>query len=877
MGEFYNLDKNECLKILNTNINGLKESEAQNRLLKNGKNIIFTEKKKNYFLMFLKQFLNVMTIVLFCAGVISTIFAIIEKSSSEAINAGIIFFIVLLNGVIGFVQEFKAEKSLQNIKKLSFNEAKVLREGVLKRINNESVVIGDVIFLEAGDIVPADVRIIENVHLKIDESSLTGESNPVEKSDKLISNKTPLADRSNMAFKGCNVTSGRGVGVVVKIGMETEIGKIAKLLNNNNQNQQTPIQRSLKKLGLILTFIATAIALTIFIIEFTKPNASVLNAFMIAIAIAVAAIPESLPAIVTIIMAIGVSKLAKKGAIVKNLSSVETLGCCEIICSDKTGTLTENKMKLESIYYNNKIYNKIYNKKLLKKSKELDFCFKIMSLCNTCVVQGENVVGDPTEVALCDFALKNNYNKEELLKKYKLIDELPFDSKRKLMTTISSNGGENISFTKGGIEEVLNKCKHIMINEKKEKLTPTKRKDILKVADKFARRSLRVLGLAFGYNQEEDLIFVGLVGIIDPPRKEAFKAVKACFESGMKPIMITGDHKETAFNIAKQLGIAYSKKQVLQGVELDKLSDKQFLKIIKNIKVFARVTPENKDRIVKAYKKIGKIVAMTGDGVNDAPCIKSADIGIGMGITGTDISKEAADIVLSDDNFATIILAVKEGRIIYKNIEKTVKFLLSANGSEMLSILIISIIFPNFAFLLPIHILFINLITDSLPSIALGFEPPESNIMKIQPRDSNKHLLSGLNGVFVVFFSIVQALIIISVYIIGIKFFGENSAVTMAFYTFNIVQIFYIMSARTENYFFKNNLFKNKMLIISLFISAVILLIIAVTPLNQILFLTDLSFKEWFICFALSFSIFPISELYKFITNFLSKKVEKNK
>ena len=872
MDNFFNLEAEECLKKLGSSQNGLLESEANQRLLKNGENVIAEAKKKNYIIIFLKQFLNLMILVLIAAGIVSIVFAILENSVSEAIDASIIFFIVILNGTIGFVQEIKAEKSIQNLKNLSALTAKVFRDGNLKKIDSKKLVVGDIVLLEAGDIVPADLRILECVHLGLDESSLTGESNSVSKISGVISGEVSLGDRANMAFRGTNVTSGRGLGVVVSTGMETEIGKIAGMLQASAEKQQTPIQKNLKKLGIFLTIAAFVVAAVMFVLEIVGPGAGVVDAFMTAVAVAVAAIPESLPAVVTIIMAIGVSKLAKKGAIVKNLNSVETLGCCEVICSDKTGTLTENKMTVEKIYDN----KKIYLKKLDKINPQLDLCLKVMALCNSCVVQSNSAIGDPTEVALCQFAIENGYNKTNLLKRYSLVDEIPFDSNRKLMTSSFEFDNNLVSFTKGGLEEVLEKCSHVLEGGKEIKLTARRRQKIVEVGEEFAKGALRVLGFAYGKGKEENLVFVGLAGMIDPPRNEAFGAVQACFNAKMTPIMITGDHKDTAFEIARQLKIASSKKEVLLGSELDKLSDKQFLKIIRKIKVYARVSPQNKVRIVETWKKLGKVVAMTGDGVNDAPCIKAADIGIGMGKVGTDISKDAADIIVSDDNFATIVLAVKEGRIIYKNIEKTIKFLLSANGAEMLSILLITILFPNLAFLLPVHILFINLITDSLPSIALGFEPAENNIMEVSPRDSKKHMLSGKNGLFIATFSIVQAAIIICVYVIGLNFFGELEALSMAFYTFNIVQFFYILSARTEEFFFKN-FFKNKWLWISILFGVVVLVLIAATPLNEILHLVDVNIYGWLICLGLSLLILPICEIYKLIVRKLSKKVEKNK
>ncbi len=876
MSNFHALGVEECLLAVGSKEGGLVKEEAEKRLISNGKNIIESDKKRNLFLLFFKQFIDVMILVLIVAGVVSIILAVLRNSSSEAIDAGIIFGIVLLNGILGFVQELKADNSIRNLKTLSVPEAKVIRDGQLVKISSKDVVVGDIVFIEAGDIIPADLRILEAIHLKCDESSLTGESTAVEKTFQTLDERTVLADRKNMGYRGTNVTHGRGYGLVIATGMQTEMGRIAGLLKQK-EKQVAPIQKDLKKLGIFLTIAVAIITIMMFVLEAVKPGADYAEAFMIAVAVAVAAIPESLSTVVTIIMSIGVSRLAKKKAIVKNLNSIETLGCCQIICSDKTGTLTENKMKVSAVYDNDEIVYKI--DKISKKefSLQLQNILKVMALCNTCAVQNAVAIGDPTEVALCDFASQHGYLKNQLQTKYKLMDEFSFDSHRKLMTTIHEIDGQVVSLTKGGLDEVLACCDKIMVGGKTLELDANGVKKILCVGERMAKRALRVLGFAVGNAEEAErnMTFVGLSGMIDPPREEAAGAVKSCFKAGMIPIMITGDHKDTAFEIAKQLGIAKSTSEVMLGSALDKLSDEEFLKVVQKIKVYARVTPENKVRIVQTYRKLGKIVAMTGDGVNDAPCIKSADIGIGMGITGTDISKEAADIVVADDNFATIIIAVEEGRRVYKNIEKTVRFLLSANGAEILSILFITIFFPNLIFLLPVHILFINLVTDSIPSIALGFEPPEKEIMMQEPRKTGKHILGGSNGVYVAVFAIVQAAIIISIYWIGLSLFGESVARSMAFYAFNIVQLFYIVSARTDDYVFKSNIFQNKWMLFSLTFGIVILLITVLTPLHSILHLVGVNYVGWLICIGLSAVILPICELYKLIYKKISQKKSK--
>lgn len=868
MKNYHALSVEESLIDVGSTESGISNEEAAKRILSGGKNIIENGKKKSLIVTFFKQFLNVMIAILLVAGIISIAFAIINDSTAEIIDAVVIFSIVIINAILGFAQEVKADKSLQNLKKLTVREAKVLRNGELVKIKSEEIAIGDIIFLEAGDIVPADLRVIESVHLRCDDSSLTGESTDIPKvSDKLDEN-APLADRRNMLYSGTNITNGRGYGVVVATGMNTEIGKIAQMLKKQEE-ELTPIQKNLKSLGFFLTIVVVGIAIIMFVLEAIKPGANYFDALMIAVAIAVAAIPESMPAIVTIIMSIGVTRLVKKGAVVKKLNAVETLGCCEVICSDKTGTLTENKMTVQGVYDNTEtIYQLKLSNTKIKQSLALQYALKVMALCNTCAVQKAIAIGDPTEVALCNYAYNNGYEKDLLKKAYTLVDELAFDSKRKLMSTIHELDKDKLVLTKGGIDEVLNCCKTVLVEEKKIPLDESRKREILKEAEKMAKKAYRVLAFAVGDGEqiEKDMTFVGFAGMIDPPRKEVSTAVESCFKAGMMPIMITGDHKDTAFEIAKQLGIAKNKKEVLLGAELDKLSEKEYLKIIHNIKVYARVTPENKVRIVEAYRKLGKVVAMTGDGVNDAPSIKAANIGIGMGVTGTDISKDAADIIITDDNFATIIIAIEEGRRIYKNIEKSIKFLLSSNGAEILALFLIELIFPDLIFLLPIHLLFINLITDSIPSIALSFEPADSDIMLQPPRKSSRSIILSRNGIYMLFFSVIQASIIIGTYLLGLTLFDSMVARTMAFYAFNIIQIFFIISARTDDFIFKNSILKNKWLILALGLDIMIITLIALTPFKNVLHLTSINYVAWLICIGLPLLILPVAELYKLVT-----------
>lgn len=881
MNNFFAKSVEECLSFVDSTKTGLTSSQVEERKQKYGKNKLETAKKKNWFLTFLKQFTDIMIILLIVSGAISITFAVINHSQNEIIDAVVIFFIVLLNGITGFVQEFKAEKSMESLKKMTVNECRVLRDGTTVKIKAEDVTVGDVVFLEAGDIVPADLRLIETVHFQTQESSLTGESNSVDKNTETLPESTSLADRNNMAFLGTNVTYGRALGVVVAIGKNTEMGKIANLLKTSGKNE-TPIQKNLKVLGKFITLAVLLISVVIFVLEIFSTDANFLSAFMIAVAVAVAAIPESLPAVVTVIMSLGVNKLAKKKAIVKSMSAIETLGCCEIICSDKTGTLTENRMTVVSVYDMNNVFeidfkNREKSISQINKTKEFELLVKNMALCNTCVVQDNISMGDPTETALVDFANVCDENKNDLMQEYSIVDEYPFDSIRKRMTIVFSKNDELISFTKGGVDEVLACCTHALIDGKKTILTKKIKEDILSVSKNFASNALRVLAFAYSEkgNAEVEMTFTGLVGMIDPPRKEAFDAVKACKKAGMTPIMITGDHSATAYEIARRLGIATSESQVITGAELDKLSDEEYMKILTKIKVYARVTPENKVRIVKAYKSIKKIVAMTGDGVNDAPSIKTSDIGIGMGISGTDISKQAADIIVSDDNFATIIIAVEEGRKIYKNIEKTIKFLLSANIAETLSVLIATLIFPQFVFLLPVQILFVNLITDSIPSIALGLEPAEKDVMQQKPRNVKESFLNKRNLLQILSFGIFQTAVVVATYVLGLNYFTPEIAQAMAFYSLNLVQIFYILEIRTEHSIFKSNPLKNKFVLYSFVVIVGFLAIVSFTPLHQILHLTQINLTMFGLALALSVSIIPLCEIYKFV-EFLVKK-HKNK
>ena len=874
MKEFYKMNIQQTLHETKTSFSGLSE----NQVFMREKNILkedFYDEKHGIVNKFFAQFFDLMIIILLLASIVSIIIGVMQNTHEEIIDGVVILAIVVMNAVFGVVQEYKAEKSLNALKKLTEQEVFVYRDGELKKVSSNELVIGDVILLEAGIILPADCRIIEGFDLKVDESSLTGESLPVYKDCNFVANKdVSISDMKNMAFKGTNVTCGRGKAVVVALGMSTEFGKIAKGIKENGK-ELTPLQKSIKDVAKVLTFLVLIVAFITFVIEICISPANIMDAFLTAVAIAVAAIPESMPAVITIIMSMGIARLAKQKAVVKRMHAVETLGCCDVICSDKTGTITQNKMTVTSLYFD----EHLQEKKFEDNQNFKNLC-KYMLMCNDTTYSKGEYIGDPTEVALSNFCAKQKIFKNEIDKYYPRKKEISFDSNRKLMSVACKNGQEEIMVTKGAVDCLIKKCKYIFINNTIVGLDAKWLAKIEKANREMSQKALRVI--AFAYKdlknqnfEENDLIFVGMVGMIDPPRKEIFGAVKKCKKAGMRAIMITGDHKDTAFAIAKEIGLASKESEVLCGVELDNMSDDDLEKRINGISVFARVSPQNKVRIVEALKKKGHVVAMTGDGVNDAPSLKKANIGIGMGKAGTDVAKEVADIIITDDNFATIVLAVEEGRKIYQNIQKTVKFLFSANMAELLSLFFVTIFFPQYVFLMPVQILFVNLITDSLPAVALGVEQPEKDLMNHPPRDSKKSLFSDGNGVSIVVLGLVQTLFVVLSYILGLYIWGQFTATTMSFYTLNMIQMFYLASMRTVTPFYKSKPFKNKFFIIAVSFCFLLIGLFAFTPLRAIFGLEKLSFEAWMIILMLCFAMFAVSEIYKFIEKKIIAKKEK--
>ena len=788
--KWFNKEVADVEKTLETDLEkGLSKEEVEKRKKQYGLNELEQKKKKSLFQKFLEQFKDFMIIVLIIAAIVSGVVGVAEGEGIT--DTIIILIVVVLNAIIGVVQENKAEKSLEALQKLSAHASKVIRDGKIDVVQSRELVPGDVVVLDTGDYIPADLRIIEAVNLKSQESSLTGESVPVEKNAEVIKDeKVGIGDRTNMLFSSSLITYGRGKGIVVETGMNTEVGKIAKIINDTEANV-TPLQAKLNKLGKTLGIAALAICIVIFVIGIAYGK-DIIDMFMTAVSLAVAAIPEGLAAVSTIVLAIGVQRMVKKNAIIKKLPAVETLGSSTVICSDKTGTLTQNKMTVQKVFTNNNLINVEDIKELSNEGKKL---MQTATLCNdTKIGENNTLTGDPTETALIDLGLKINFELDDVLKLPR-VKEYPFDSDRKLMTTVNKVGEKYIAYTKGGIDELLARCSSYEINGEIKTDLENYKPEIDKNNIEMAKEALRVLAFAYKEldheptdeemkNIEENLTFVGMVGMIDPPREEVKQAVEKCKTAGIKTVMITGDHKITAVAIAKSLGILENEDEAITGQELEEMSDEDLTKNIRKYSVYARVSPEHKVRIVKAWQKNGEIVAMTGDGVNDAPALKTADIGCAMGIVGTDVSKEAADVILTDDNFATIVSSVEEGRRIYDNILKAIQFLLSSNVGEIIALFIAILITPWISskfgidiglieVLLPIHILWVNLVTDSLPALALAVDPAEDDVMKRKPKKHKGIFTKGMTW-RVVYQGVMIGLLTLAAFIIGIATPEEN-------------------------------------------------------------------------------------------------------
>ncbi len=876
----------EVFKETSSSEKGLTSEQAQKRLEENGKNRLEEGKKKSVIRRLLEQFADPMIIILIVAAAISGITAAFEGGFPSDVI--IILFVVILNAILGVVQESKAEKAIEALQEMAAATSKVERDGKVMQIKSEDLVVGDVIILEAGDAVPADARIIESASLKIEEAALTGESVPVNKFIDIINLKdtekdVPLGDRKNMMYMGSSVVYGRGRAVVTATGMDTEMGKIAGALAQA-QDGQTPLQKKLAQLSKILSFIVIGICAVIFAIGIIRELVTgnqiglefLLDTFMIAVSLAVAAIPEGLAAVVTVVLSIGVTNMSKKNAIIRKLTAVETLGCAQIICSDKTGTLTQNKMTVVEHYGD--------DEKMLATG---------MALCTDVNIdENKEIIGEPTEAALVAYALTLDLNKNDLSKSEPRVAEAPFDSMRKMMSTVHSKDGAYIQYTKGAPDEVLKCCTKILKDGKVRDITEADRTEILKKNKEYADRALRVLACSFKELSEipadqspealeKDLVFCGLVGMIDPVRPEVKAAIEECRTAGIRPIMITGDHKDTATAIAMELGIIDSPDAAITGAQLNEISDEDFEKDVEKYSVYARVQPEHKVRIVNAWKKRGMITAMTGDGVNDAPSIKSADIGVGMGITGTDVTKNVADMVLADDNFATIVSAVEEGRRIYDNIRKSIQFLLASNLSEVLSIFFANLL--GFTILKPVHLLWINLVTDCFPALALAMEKSEKNIMSRPPRNSKDGIFSGGVGFDIFYQGLFVTGLTLAAYFIGHyieagvwEITNSPDGMTMAFLTMSMCEIFHSLNMRSQRGSTVAMTFKgshNMYLFGSCLMSLLMTTIVIYVPFLANAFdFQPIDLMEYAVALALAFAIIPLVEIVKAIERAVDKR-----
>lgn len=880
---FYTQGEEEVLKNLDTSVDGLSTAQAKERLDAYGYNELDEGEKRSLLSKFIDQFKDLMIIILLVAAALS----VITEGIHGLTDACIILAVVVLNAAFGVYQEGQAEAAIEALKNMSSPMARVRRDGNVVEIDSRELVPGDIVLLEAGDVVPADMRLLEAASLKIEEAALTGESVPVEKDiTETVAADAGIGDRVNMGYQNSNVTYGRGTGVVTNTGMYTEVGKIADMLANADESQ-TPLKQSLEQLSKTLTYLIVAIALVTFLVSVFIRGEQPLEGLMVAVALAVAAIPEGLPAIVTILLSLGTTTLAKRNSIVRKLPAVETLGSTEIIASDKTGTLTMNQMTVEKVYTNGQLQNA--DTELSADNTTL----RIMNFANDTKVDPDGkLIGDPTETALVQFGLDHNFDVREVLKSEPRVAELPFDSDRKLMSTIHKEAdGTYFVAVKGAPDQLLKRVTQIEINGEVRSITDEDKKAILATNKDLAKQALRVLMMAYKTTSEiptlesevveSDLIFSGLVGMIDPERPEAAKAVRVAKEAGIRPIMITGDHQDTAEAIAKRLGIIDpndTEDHVFTGAELNELSDEEFQKVFKQYSVYARVSPEHKVRIVKAWQNEGKVVAMTGDGVNDAPSLKTADIGIGMGITGTEVSKGASDMVLADDNFATIIVAVEEGRKVFSNIQKSIQYLLSANMAEVFIIFFATLF--GWDVLQPVHLLWINLVTDTLPAIALGVEPAEPGIMTHKPRGRQSNFFDG--GVYgaIMYQGIFQTILVLAVYGWGLVFPEHHTqaeihadALTMAFATLGLIQLLHAFNVKSVyQSVFKVGLFRNKTFNWAIPVAFILLMATIMVPgFNNLFHVSHLSFTQWLAVIVGSFLIVVFVELVKAIQRALGK------
>ncbi len=864
MANFCFEETGQVLAKLKTSPLGLSAAEAASRLKQHGLNRIQEGKSAGIFKVFFSQFKDFMTILLIAAAAVSGLIAFLSGDKNDLTDTVIILAIIFLNAVVGTVQQYRADKAIENLRKLSAGTCKVRREGREFVIPSEELTVGDVVLLEEGDVVPADCRVIECNALTCDESALTGESAAVEKNDKRIrGNKVAIGSMTNTLFGSTYVVRGNASAAVTAVGMGTEMGKIAAMLQDNKK-LATPLEKSLDKLGKIISAFVLAVTAIIFIMGIFVRDDGILKNFMTSVAIAVAAIPEGLPAVVTIIMAMGVQKMSKKGVVIRKLKSVETLGGCSVICSDKTGTLTQNKLKVVTAYCNGK-------PALIEDISGATELLQCMTVCTG--VKGEKgaYLGDPTEIALRICADERGF-----AAKFVRLAEEPFTSERKMMSVAAEIDGKKLIFTKGAPDVLIDKCTKMVSDGTVVPFTESAKRAALAFNDSASDEALRVLGFAYapfnGAISENNLIFIGLCGMVDGLKEGAGDAVNECKKAGISTVMITGDHVRTAFSIAKKLNIAEDASEVMTGDELDALPKSRRDEAIANCRVFARVSPKHKNIIVKSLQRSGKVVAMTGDGVNDAPSIKSADIGIAMGISGTDVTKSAADMVITDDNFTTIVSAVKEGRRISANIKKTIQFFLSTNLAEVLAILVASLFLFKFNFLLSTQLLWLNLITDSFPVLALGMEKADDEVMNRPPERAEKSLFSKSSLCAIGFFGVYMTAAVIGVFLIALNIWGNETATTVTFMTISFLELFQAFNIRSERKSAFRGFFSNKILLATVAAGVLLNVLLCVTPLKGAFGLVSLNWAQWLMVFGLSLSILPAGEIYKLLLNLFTRR-----
>ena len=836
---------------------GLTTHEAERRLKERGFNALTEEKRLNPLILFFSQFKDFMTVLLMIAAGISAVLSFLTKDKNDLVDTVILLVIILVNNVIGFVQQYRADTAIEKMKTMSVCHVKVRRDGKDVLLDGKFLAVGDVVFFEEGDRVPADCYILSAKNLKCNEAALTGESTEVEKSEGRIDKSVPLGDRRNMLYSSTYVVRGSATALVVETGMRTEIGKIAGLITRA-EVLQTPLEKALEKLGKIISWCVVGIAAFLFVFGAFFRNIGLLPNFMSSVAVAVAAIPEGLPAVVTVLMAMGVQKMSKHRSIVRKLQAVETLGGCDCICSDKTGTLTQNKMTVQEIY----TFGRLSEQKL----------FECMTYCNTVKGERGNFIGDATEIALKNYIEENGIRIASAQK----TDEIPFDSDRKMMSVFMRTDEGEICYAKGGVELLLKKCTRILDNGCVRPLTQEDKRRTSSVCLGLAKKALRVLGFAYRPSKEgtgeNNLIFIGVCGMIDPPKVGAAEAVKSCKEAGINVVMITGDQKDTALAIARRLNIAESVSQLVTGDELDELQGKALEERISSVRVFARVNSGHKAVIVKVLQKQGKTVAMTGDGVNDAPAVKNADIGIAMG-SGTDVTKSVADIVVTDDDFSTIVTAVSEGRHIFANIRKTVSFFLTTNLAEVLAVLAVTLFLFQYNFLNSTQLLWINLITDTFPVLALGAEMAEKNVMRRPPQKAEREIFSKRSIVPILLFGVFQAACTVGLFVWALNVYDNATALTMAFFTMSFSELFYAFNIRTDESLFGKAFFENKVLLLTVVFALVVnLLLCVVEPLRLAFGVTALTGVQWGMVFGVSLLVLPAGELYKLILRRWEKK-----